>query len=234
MSGAPEPSIEATHRLARHLAVPREARDQAWLSGFLAGLADAALATVEQQVLTGPDAFHYFVLHVPESGASFSPFSIRAVLDQLLEHGLGVVLNPGESTVDWVVTFGQLWTLKMTGRFDPPSEEPEPTAAADPTAGRQIMTGAPSESFLPGFARAALRRHFQSELGMAEPRVCLIADPTQRPMRSLVFNLHPESFAQHEDYVRAMERLRWFLPDAHGLASVSRDTEQVTKAMLPL
>lgn len=234
MSEAPPPSIEATHALAQHLTVPRESRDPTWYPGFFAALADAALATVEQQVLTGPDSFNYFVLHVPESGASFSPFSIRSVLDQLLENGLGVVLNPTDNTVDWVVTFGQLWTLKVTGRFDPPNNEPEPTETADPNTGRQILTGAPTEAFFPGFARAALRRHFQNELGMAEPKMCLIADPTQRPSQSLVFNLHPESFEKHEDYVRAMERLRWFLPDAYGLASVPRETTQITSAFLPL
>jgi hypothetical protein len=133
----------------------------------------------QPQIERGPDGFPYFQLAIPAGGA-FTPFSLSHVLPYVLEHGLGAVVY-GEATrvnpPEWVFSFGALLGLQMFGTLDTEGTQDAALSGGAVVSEtletpRQILSGMPSEEFLPASARRALGRYLR-----ADPGVALIVDP---------------------------------------------------------
>jgi hypothetical protein len=215
--------LSKTQALENLFAMPRESRDANWTAAFYAAAPEASLATREQQVFTGPDGFRYFALYLPEPNKEFDSFCIAHILEPCLKNGLGCVLNPDKPQPDWVFTYGNLWSLHSYQTFDASPKFVERRAPLGP--GREVLMAAPSEQFLPPFARNILKKYLQ-HLGVADPRVLLINDPRTTPNQSLAFSFHPKDVASQEVFDDTMKRLRdWFLPTHYGLVSLPENNE---------
>jgi hypothetical protein len=215
-----------TQELQELFAVASDVRDAAWRQRFCAAVVDASLVSFQPQIERGPDGFPYFQLAIP-AGGEFTPFSLSHVLPYVLANGLGAVVY-GEATrvnpPEWVFSFGALLGLQMFGTLDTDGTQDAALSGGAVVSEtvetpRQILSGVPSEEFLPASARRALGRYLR-EAGIADPGVALIVDPTLRPRQNLLFNVTSANFGGDEVRLRSfLSRLRWFLPEPCGLIS---------------
>jgi hypothetical protein len=219
--------LQKTNEVLALLATTRELRDDAWRQAFLAAIIDASLASKSEQVVRGPDGFPYFVLVRPPVAESFTPFCVSHILSHCTSSGIGIVVEPSDGAAEWVFSYGDLFSLRAYGTFegDPVDREGDagPKVEVVP-AGRQVMIGAPSEEFLPAWARRVIAGFLKSAAKIENPAVCVMVDPTRAPSRNLVFNIHPQDFASHEDFERIMNAISWFLPAKRSCVAMSRGT----------
>jgi hypothetical protein len=123
-------------------------------------------------LIRGPDGFPYLALYLPAENEPFTAFCISHVLDSCLEHGTGIVIAPDKSAPEWVFTYGNLWSLHSYNIFDATPQQSQSGEALK--AGRKVLLAAPSEQFLPPFARHVLKA-FLNNAGIASPRVMLVS-----------------------------------------------------------
>ncbi len=218
--------LAKTEAVLNLLASPGEARDDAWGAAFQANVLEASFASPPQQLLDGPDGFPYFALMTPPTATPFTAFSVAHVLEHCTSKGCGIVINPAAQPPSWVFSYGDLWSLRAYGRLDgdPSDELPLGQSGAQPAPAGEILVGAPSEAFLPTWARAVLRSYLQQAVGLADPRVCLVIHPALRPTRSLVFNLFVDGPPLRMPFQEVLSRLSWFLPSRRGLLAFNQAT----------
>lgn len=225
-----QPSIELTQKLNDQLLLEPAQRTPEWKQAFYETVFDAALCLGDPQVVQGPDGFPYFVLNFPEPNVQFQAVSISVVLDHCLDHGMGIVLNPRQGAADWVFTFGNLWTKRTLDTFEVPVPE---VKQPDNSQERQILISAPSEDFLPMFARDAIRTFLTERVKLAEPKVMMITDEAAVPGQSLAFSVFREDCRDEQHFGAIMTYIRWFLPGNYGLVSIPKDAPFLDR-FLPL
>jgi hypothetical protein len=230
------PNPDMTLELHDLFQVPRQERDEEWLKDFFEVIPTASLRGFDPQIQHGPDGFPYLMLSIPESGEEFDAFCVADAVEYCLKAGCGIVILSQPNKIDqpeWIFPFGSLWAYAKYGNFvgDPSDELPDRTAsnpnqqesdntlsAAQTDENRQVQVGAPSEDYLPSFARAAIGRFLNEAIGLQQPRVALVVDPLLKPSRSLMFaELTPDRFEKEEHFAIVMNSLRWFLPATRGL-----------------
>lgn len=215
--------LQKTARLEELFRTPRDQRDAKWVADFYTAAPDASLKTVEQQLIRGPDGFPYLALYLPAPGEEFTAFCISQVMINCLEHGAGCVISPNQSAPEWVFTYGNLWSLHSYNTFDATPAQSGQTQSVG--AGRRVLIAAPSESFLPSFARTVIKS-FLTNAGVKEPGVILISDASATPPESLAFSVYPEDFRSRDAFNDVMSRLKnWFLPPHYGLVALPRSSE---------
>lgn len=197
------------------LRVPRNDRDEGWISEFLAHVATASFACGQPQVIQGPDNFPYFQLFIPEANKAFQCYVLEHMLDDfLLDNGLGIALEPKDGEVEWVLSYGDLlhyavhrtFTIPQDHLFGKGSEGDEVVGSDE-----QVLVGAPSESILPRRARLVIREFLIAQ-GINDPKVCLIDRSAYGKGQDLLFNLTPWQFDNEAHYQAVMRALGWFLP----------------------
>lgn len=223
--------------------VGHEQRDQTWRDSFFAAIVDASMATTPEQVVRGPDGFPYFVLNLPPAGRPFESFCISHILDVCLDHGFGAVIQPEPDPPQWVFTYGNLWSLKEFGKFELEQRQEQEAGESDGVANAKppsdagdlhaMTTSRPSASFLPPYARQAIKQFLTEKTGNVGPRVLLVSDPRNRPGQLLAFSVFAEDFTSQNDFEEVMYQLTWYLPPHYGLVSIARDSE-LAKGFEPL
>jgi hypothetical protein len=208
--------------LASLLAIPREGRDDAWRHAFYAEVADAPVVPAEPPVARGPDGLPYLVVERAEPHASAGTAPLRDHVRRATEEGLGLVLDPAADEAAWVFSYGSLLWFRMSGYFELPELEAE-SPAAPGQDGERVLIGAPSEAFLPGYARAVLRKVLVA-LGIEEPGVFLIHRPGEA-VPSLVLSLFPDQFEGPERLGEVLSALTWYLPHHYRLVALQRTAE---------
>ena len=215
---------DAGEALGELLEVPREVRDAAWQERFDEAVGLAPF--IAGDVMQGPDGFAYRVLRRAEPGAPTAKLtSLPAVAEDATEQGYGIVIDPDErGAADWVYHYGQLWSLREYQTFHgDPEDEPAGEGSEQVAEERQIMVGQPSEHMFPLWARRIVAAYLKRVVGVAEPEVLVMVDPSARPSRNLVFNVHPEDFPDDAAFQMALQSLMWFLPPNRGVIAVSRN-----------
>jgi hypothetical protein len=228
--------LAATSTLTRLFAKPRQARDDAWRTEFLAAVVDASLASTPSQLMQGPDGFPYFVLQLPPVGQPFTPFCVSHILEHCTDHGYGIVIEPAATGPQWVFSFGDLFSLRAYGTFagDPVDREaPQGPATEVLSKDTQIMVGSPSEAMLPPWSRAAVAEFLMRNARVAEPKVLVMIEPSRAPGRHLVFNVHPEDFPSEAAFRAVLHAIGWFMPPRRSVIAVSRSSE-LTDSFVPL
>src|SRR6218665_3217739 len=101
--------LAKTEAIFKLVQTPPAERNDRWNDLFLENLAGASFRCGDPQVITGPDGYPYFQLFLPEPGVEFQCYVIEQIAGAfLLEHGLGVVINPSGTGADWVLTYGDI------------------------------------------------------------------------------------------------------------------------------
>jgi hypothetical protein len=217
----------STTALPGLLSVAAEQRDEAWRDQFYAAIPGAMLLGFQPAVAIGPDTFPYLQLALPAAGRS-GRLTLADVLDRCLQEGCGIALFADARRSEpaaWVFTYGELLSYKLYGRFSSaPAERFFPadgSAFVESDGTRRIFMGAPSESFLPAYARKVIGDFYRATLRHPAPQVVLVFDPQTDARRSLMVNLTLDDYGGDEDKLRAaMYYTRWFLPDDYGLMSM--------------
>jgi len=214
--------LEKTQAIWNLCQVDDEQRDDQWTARFLGSVAEAAFRCGDPQVIEGPDGFPYFQLLLPEPDTQFECFVLDKMKDDfLLQHGLGVVINPDRGSPDWVFTYGDIVNFHLSGEFyTPPDEGAGNPGAETIEQEEQVLVGQPAEDVLPAAARRAIREHLL-RLGVMEPKVLLMKRNKAGAMvNELVFDIKPDQFPSEEQYQMVMLSLGWFLPRHYTYVSV--------------
>ena len=232
-SNRTECDINKTYQVVALLKVPRDDRDANWYHAFYDNVANASFAGGTPQLLTGPDGFPYFILRSPQENQPFESFCIQNMKDDfLLEKGWGVVFNPAEDkSADWVFTYGDIMNFHINYRFKSPVAGAAIKSVAfngnvgKTTQEQQVMIGQPSQTYLPGHTRNALKKFLQSK-GIRKPAVMLVSSYEEgQTARRLALNIAPENYPDGAQLDHLMQQVGWFLPNDYILMPVSKKSE---------
>jgi len=193
--------LTSTRIVQQLLAVPKSRRNASWSDQFLAHVADAAFFSRQPNVILGADRLPFFALYSDKGEQDYPVHVIHHMKDDiLLEHGMGVVINPTGQNADWAFSFGDILNFHLHGTFYPSKGGTAPAQGMAP------------QSRLPQPARKAIRAFLQ-DLGVSSPKVMLSAwDHAGPGSLELVFSFSPQEFHSVDDFRLAMNKLSWFLP----------------------
>jgi len=213
--------------LLKLFSIDPDKRDDKWRNKFYANVVDASFRCETPQIFVGPDGFPYFSLLSPEPMKPFDSFCVYNLMESATNDGFGIAINRQGNSVDWVFSYGDLLTLRLTGNLYPavasiPNRPPEKIAVS---SGERVLTGAPSESYLPSYTRAVIRRFMQKSFGIAEPGVLLMHRPADPQPQQLLFSVFPEQFHSEEEYFNTLKWLSWFLPRHYSVTGISKASD---------
>jgi hypothetical protein len=204
-----------TDSLQPLLETPIERRDVEWENKFLSSFPEAKITLLFQDPKPGPDQWPY--LFVQTGGAE----NARDVLGWLSSRGIGLAVNPQKNTPDFVLTYGMIWNFRETGKFlsDAPPRTP---GTFELKPGQQVLTGPPSETFLPKYVRAILKQ-FLLDQGVYAPKVLMVSvDPkADQKNYDLCFSLEGLGNPPESEHKGLAEALSWFLPAHYSIALIS-------------
>jgi hypothetical protein len=209
-----------------------ERRDEGWRDRFFENVVDASFRCETPQVFIGPDGFPYFSLLNPEPGKPFDSFCLCNLAEPATVNGFGIAINRRADGADWVFSYGDLLTYRLTGGFKTP-----PVPAMQTTEvtqhGEVVLSAAPSESYLPSYAKAVIRRFMQQSLKIQKPGVFLMLRRTFVPPKQIVFSIFRDDFATETELFNVLRRISWFLPRNYSITCVSKSSD-LCKSFVPL
>lgn len=220
--------LEKTQLIFELLNIPRENRGEEWQKSFLENIVHASFRCGDPQIITGPDGFPYFQLLMPQPNERFQCYVIDRMKDDfLLASGYGVVINPEGGQPEWVLSYGDILNLHLTGSFYTTGPTLFSGAREDEniTKDEKVLVGQPSESILPEMTRAILRQFLMNN-GVESPKVLLMSrkgNSDEEASQDLVFNLSPELFESEELFRSVTQHLSWFLPRHYSYAALSEE-----------
>ena len=216
-------SLQHTTYLSQLFEVAKELRDEVWIENFFNHVLDAALETMSDNVMLGPDSFPYVLLKMPAREKEFRPVSVRNFIDWAIEKGVGIVVSGEEGYPEWVFSFGNLWSYKVFGSFLPKNEHLKKEGKRVLQQETEVLVGLPSEAYLPSYVRRAIKQFMKDVLSLQdEPRVALMYEP-EEDIQSLIFSIFPEDFSDEKQFDSAMRMLQWFLPSNYAITGVSKE-----------
>lgn len=221
----PECDITKTQLIDSLFQIPQEQRDENWRQTFYENVPTASFACGNPQVFKGPDGFPYFVLRTPEPNIPFESFCIRNMKDDfLLEKGLGVAINPKDNSVDWVFSYGDIVNLHLNKEFFTKTDKVEIQNEETIKQGEKLLLAQPSESFLPGQTRQALKSFLQS-IGIKRPKIMMVCRTIDgQVIQELAFNIFREDFESIDHLNYRLKQISWFLPRHYIVLSLPRDS----------
>lgn len=227
-AGAYLGDLEKTQLIFDLIKVPVESRDEQWQKSFLENIVQASFRCGDPQVIMGPDGFPYVQLLMPKPYESFQCYVIERMKDDfLLKSGYGVVINPDAGQPDWVLSYGDIMNLDLTGAFYTNEPTPFTIAKEDETIDHdeKVLVGQPSELLLTASNRAVLREFLISN-GVKSPKILLMSRTSKdgHASQELVFNLTPGNFENEEVFRNLMQKLGWFLPRHYSYIGMSEDS----------
>ena len=217
------------------LQTPDANRDDRWREGFFENVIDASFQMKEPPVIQGPDGFPYLALHSPDPYKGFEAFCICNLIEYVNTDGFGIVINPGLKDPGWVFTYGELLTYRMFGVFEVKTGKEQRQSFEKHALEReeQVLIGQPSEEFLPGVARVAIKRFLKEGFGVSDLGVFLMFRKEDNPPSQLVFSLFPDDFSNEEEFAGVFRAISWFLPRHYPVVTLPRESSLV-KDFLPL
>lgn len=202
------------------LAVGPGQRDEAWEKAFLAALPQAKVKVSVAEPKEGPDHWPYLLV---ETGPDADEPLLK-VVQWLSTRGIGLVLNAQKPTPDFVFSYGMLWNYRERGEF----VSPAPTEARKPESGRfeikhgqEVLTGPPSEGYLPKYARSVIKQ-FLMDQGVFAPKVLMIS--VDHKNFDLCFSIESLKSPPAHEHANIAEAISWFLPAHYTVSLVSEKT----------
>ena len=220
-----ECDISKTQIMVDLFSVPTEERDDSWTKSFYENIKTASYACDNPQIFNGPDGFPYFILRTPEANKPFESFCIQNMKDDfLLDKGFGVAINPNETSVDWVFSYGDIVNLHLNNELSTKTDnvqiENEVTLQKD----EKILLAQPSESFLPTKARQNLKSFLQS-IGIKRPQIMMVCRTIDgQVIQELAFNIFREDFQSLEQLNFRLKQISWFLPRQYVVLSLPKNS----------
>lgn len=195
------------------LSQPADQRDSDWETMVLRDFPKQNVAVLHPDPKPGPDGWPYLWI---ETGPDADE-PVMKILDWLSTRGIGLALNPEKETPDFVFTYGMIWNFRLRGSFL--SAAPERKGGEfilQP--GSQVLTGAPSETFLPKYARAVIKQFFLDQ-GVYAPKILLVSEDKKN--FDLCFSFESLGQPLSGEHMGIAEAISWFLPSHYSVAIVS-------------
>lgn len=223
-----ECDVEKTQIIVELLQTPIVQRDDSWYHNFYMNIPEASFASVSPQVFTGPDGFPYFILKIPEPNQPFESFCIRNMSDDfLLQRGWGVALNPGEKSVDWVFSYGDILNLQLNNEFFTEANRVRMKKEEMIKTDENILCAQPSDSYVPARTRNVMRS-FLINSGLINPQIMMVCRSINgEGIQELVFNVFPEDFPSEEGLNFRLQQISWFLPRHYIVLAISKNSELI-------
>lgn len=246
--------LESTRALTELLAVPLEARDEAWSERFHDVAWTASVFIPQPAVISGPDGMPYLRLVLPPHGVPFDSQCLANVAPGCIDDLCGAALfaaeeDPPEAAV-YVFPMGVIESLLA---YDSPHGDPidvADMALPPPEEGvfagqgegprqhlvvekeHEILVGTPNADYLPPHLAQALWRYLTQVWKLEDPRVAIVVDHHMRPRRSLVVGRRHSEFAPDDDIALMVRYLTWYLPPLRMVMLMPEDWNLET--MTPL
>jgi hypothetical protein len=221
------------------ISTPLDQRDADWEALFLREFPMQKVRVIFPDAKPGPDGWPYlFVESQPAQGKGGAAVEVAGVeqsaeldgdepvlniLEWLSIRGIGLVLNPQKPTPDFVLTYGMIWNFRERGSF----VSTDSTASAPKSGefrlnpGEQVLTGAPSETYLPKYARQILKQFFLDQ-GVIGPKVLMVSG--DKVHYDLCFSLESLGRPPVKEHAGIAEAIAWFLPAHYSVALISEKT----------
>jgi hypothetical protein len=187
--------------------LPESLRDDAWEARFLDGILTTKVVVEAEDPKPGPDGWPY--LHLRTGGEGQEPF--HRIVKWASGRGIGLVVNAHKMVPDYVFTYGMLWNFIETGRFVLPVKPVAATEEVVLQPEQELMAGAPTEKFLPGYVRSVLRE-FLTAQGFSRPRILVLSSSRDFTQTDLMFSLESLNDLAASARPVLAEALSWFLP----------------------
>ena len=208
------------------LAIAPELRDAAWYRDFESALMACHVEKpdpLNPKFFDGPDGLQYWPMVPLASGQGIA---FKTVLPQLAEMGCGIVLQSGTTGQNYVMHYGDVWSMQEYGFFfklhDAAAAAPMPSNDSNrlnlfqvPKSAR-IIIGCPSDHYFPIYVRKSIAAGLQN-FGLQKIGVASVYIRDLNPRQNLVFSIKSADFTNPQDYQRAMDYLAWALPKHYGL-----------------
>ncbi|WP_051224154.1 hypothetical protein [Flavobacterium tegetincola] len=220
--------LEKTSIIQNLVQIPKNDRDEKWEKSFLENIGEASFRCGEPQVITGPDGYPYFQLFLPEPNTSFQCYVIRNMKDDfLLNLGYGVVINPSESGVDWVLSYGTIVNFSLNNEFYTPTETSfsKKQGYEKISSNEKVMVGQPSEKLLPKPTRHIISEFLKAN-GIANPKILLMMRTMEEGnvSQDLVFNFTVKNFNDENTFENLARSLTWYLPVHYSIVFMNEES----------
>lgn len=198
-------------------------RDEKWEKQFFDHLVHSNLQVLSEEAHQGPDGWPYLFVKTDEHGSE----PAAKVLEWLHDKGIGMAVNPDRESPDYVFTYGMIWNFKERKEFLTP-HNPQRGGQIKLDTGDKIHAGAPSEGYLPGYARNILRDFLRQQkieakvLVMGRLSLSQAAVPdAMADHYDLCFSLESLGNPPAAEHRGILEAISWFLPAHYSLMIAS-------------
>lgn len=199
--------------LDKLLQVPYEHRDHDWEDRFFMSITKSNVKLSAPDPQTGPDGWPYMMTET----AADATEPVQKIFQWIATRGIGVVLNPTKEYPDFVFTYGMIWHFRETGYFY--MRQPEvATGSVNFTAGQKLMTGEPTEKYLPGYVRKILREFFRDQ-GLHAVKILMVSENGKH--FDLAFSTESLGSPPEKENQGIAEAISWFLPPHYSILLTS-------------
>jgi hypothetical protein len=196
------------------LKVEPTARDSEWEHAFLHAFAHSNLRILQDTPAAGPDGWPYLLAEISAEGSEPS----TKVLSWLSDKGIGLVVNPGQETPDYVFSYGMIWNFRERGEFLTGPSSTMMSQEVEFSSQQKVLAGPPDEKYLPGYARHILRSFFKDN-GVGNMNI-LVMSQDQKNF-DLCFSLEALGNPAANEHKGILQALSWFLPPHYSLMLIS-------------
>lgn len=196
------------------ISVPDEKRDLSWENSFFQQLTAGNLNVVNPDPQTGPDGWPYLITETDEAATE----SVQKMLHWCATKGIGLVVNPQKEYPDYVFTYGMIWHFRQTGYFYLDQTDVK-TGVIEITQSEKMISGSPSDTYLPQYVRAILREFFRDQ-GILQPKILMLSQDGGAHF-DLCLSLESLKNPPVKEHDGILEAISWFLPPHYSLMLVS-------------
>ncbi len=195
--------------LEQLLNVSEEDRDLDWEDKFFMAFTSSEIQVLAAEPQEGPDGWPYLLADT--KGAQTEP--AQKVLQWLASRGIGLALNPTKSYPDFVFNYGMIWHFRETGLFYRRQDEIK-KGAVELNAGQKILSGPPTEEYLPSYVRKVIKDFFLDQ-GLLSVKIIMIS--TDGNHYDLAFSLESLGNPPEKEHEGIAEAISWFLPPHYSI-----------------
>lgn len=201
--------------LQKLVTVPDEKRDQSWENLFFQKLTSGHLSVLSADPQTGPDGWPYLLTVVDDSAAE----PVQKMLHWCATKGVGLVVNPNKDYPDYVFTYGMIWHFRQTGYFYLDQAEVKTGVVEVNVNDTNVMSGSPSEEFLPKYVRQILKEFFRDQ-GLLQVKILMLSQDGGKHF-DLCFSLESLRSPPTKEHSDILEAISWFMPPHYSLMLMS-------------
>ncbi len=190
------------------------ARDLEWEKAFFHAFAHGKLKVLNDTPVSGPDGWPYLVCEASNEGTE----PTTKVLSWLSDKGIGLVVNPGKETPDYVFSYGMIWNFRERGEFLTAQESQVKNEKVEFSKEQKVLAGPPDEKYLPVYARHILKSFFKDN-GVTAMKILVMSEDQKQ--FDLCFSIEALGRPAPEEHKGILEALSWFLPAHYSLLLIS-------------